>query len=621
MAKRRKRAFPGEVSAPAPKVKAKTAEAIYADEEAPGIFGFFKSLAVRETVESIVIAVVLAMMFKAFEAEAFIIPTGSMAPALQGQHKDLGCVQCGHQYQVGASHDAKVAATTCPLCRYTSPTKRANPDHKTFNGDRILVNKFVYDFEDPQRYDVIVFKNPNHAKQNYIKRLIGLPGENILIENGDIYTMEKLPDETWRKTIQAKPAKKLIHIAERFADTNYFGSDLRQVGWPRSWEQRSGEANWIADGYGESLRYKATARPEVSWLRFSNNRPDEVEWEQINDILKEKGRVKELKVKGRLVNDYVAHNDGVIGSSKVQSVGYHWVGDIGFEADLTIVSGSGNLSFDIVEGGAHFTCNVDVKTGDATLSVQAPEGSEISFADPSGKLVAAPSGKTSITSSGSYQIRFFNADDRLYFWVNDDLIEFDAVDYRRSDIPVPHYSLDDPGDAEPLGIGCQNLEVLVDRISCFRDIYYTSTDRPDYVDGLLERFHRFGEQKYRRNSQRERVRASTMANESLADPSLVYRMMRSPQQWNTEEAKALFSRKKGQTKPMFFLEQYDDRGKDQFLPMGDNSAESLDGRVWAGPRFVERDMLIGRALFVFWPHSLNEPVPFFPNFKRMNFIR
>lgn len=72
---------------------------------------------------------------------------------------------------------------------------------------------------------------------------------------------------------------------------------------------------------------------------------------------------------------------------------------------------------------------------------------------------------------------------------------------------------------------------------------------------------------------------------------------------------------------MFFLEQYDDRAKDQFLPMGDNSAQSLDGRVWNGPKFVERDMLIGRALIVFWPHSLNEPIPFFPNFKRMKFIR
>ena len=214
----------------------------------------------------------------------------------------------------------------------------------------------------------------------------------------------------------------------------------------------------------------------------------------------------------------------MVGSSDKQSVGYHWVGDIGFEADLKVVSGNGNLSFDIVEGGAHFTCNVDIKTGDATLSVRTPEGSEIDFVDPNGQSVAAPSGKTSITSSGDYQIRVFNADDRIYFWVDGDLIEFDAVDYRRSDIPVPHYSLDDPADAEPLGIGCQNLEVTIDRIACFRDVYYSSTDRPDYIDRLLERFHRFGEQKYRRNSRREGVRVSTMENESRAEPSLVYKL-------------------------------------------------------------------------------------------------
>ncbi len=620
MAKRRKRSFPGEEPR-AVKAKASTAATILADDQPPGIFGFFKSMAVRETVESIVIAVVLAMMFKAFEAEAFIIPTGSMAPSLQGQHKDLGCGQCGYHYQVGASHDAKVAATTCPLCRFTTPTKRSNPEHNTFNGDRILVNKFVYDFEDPQRYDVIVFKNPNHAKQNYIKRLIGLPGENILIENGDIYTMHKQPDETWSKKIQPKPPEKLVQTAERIADTRYFGSSLRQVGWPRSWEQRGGEPNWVGEGFGESLRYRSTARPEVSWLRFSNNRPDEVEWEQINEMLDSAGEIKEFDVKGRLVNDYVAHNDGVIGPMDKKSVGYHWVGDIGFEANLEIVSGKGNLSFEIVEGGAHFTCTVNSQTGKATLAVKTPEGSTIEFVDADGNPVAEPAGQTAITSAGRYKVRFFNADDRLYLWVDDSVVEFNAMDYRRSDIPVPHFSIEDSADAEPLGIGCQNLEVTINHIACFRDVYYTSTNQTGSLARLLERFHRFGEMKYRRNSLREQVQVSQMENESLADPSLVYQMMRSPEKWSSKAARDLFSRKKGQTTPMFYLEDYEDPGKDQFLPMGDNSAESLDGRVWSGPKFVEREMLIGRALFVFWPHSLNEPLPFFPNFKRMKFIR
>ena len=64
------------------------------------------------------------------------------------------------------------------------------------------------------------------------------------------------------------------------------------------------------------------------------------------------------------------------------------------------------------------------------------------------------------------------------------------------------------------------------------------------------------------------------------------------------------------------------RAKDEFFPMGDNSTASLDARVWPGPdRFVPRDLLIGRAIFIYWPHSQNKPIPFFPNFTKMKFIR
>jgi hypothetical protein len=48
----------------------------------------------RETVESIAMAVILALLFRGFVAEAFVIPTGSMAPTLQGRHKDVQCPKC-----------------------------------------------------------------------------------------------------------------------------------------------------------------------------------------------------------------------------------------------------------------------------------------------------------------------------------------------------------------------------------------------------------------------------------------------------------------------------------------------------------------------------------------------
>ena len=58
---------------------------------------------VRETVESVVIAVILAFLFRGFVAEAFVIPTGSMAPTLQGRHIDFRCPQCDFRFLTGAS--------------------------------------------------------------------------------------------------------------------------------------------------------------------------------------------------------------------------------------------------------------------------------------------------------------------------------------------------------------------------------------------------------------------------------------------------------------------------------------------------------------------------------------
>ncbi len=73
---------------------------------------------------------------------------------------------------------------------------------------------------------------------------------------------------------------------------------------------------------------------------------------------------------------------------------------------------------------------------------------------------------------------------------------------------------------------------------------------------------------------------------------------------------------------------------DQFLMLGDNSPQSKDSRLWTGTDeegkteyYVKRDLLTGKALFVYWPHSWNKiigtniPCPFFPNFSQMRLVR
>ncbi len=56
------------------------------------------------------------------------------------------------------------------------------------NQDVVLINKRAYTFEDPQRYDIIAFKLKDDTESYFnIKRIIGLPGEKVLIKNGHVF--------------------------------------------------------------------------------------------------------------------------------------------------------------------------------------------------------------------------------------------------------------------------------------------------------------------------------------------------------------------------------------------------------------------------------------------------
>jgi signal peptidase I len=216
---------------------------------------------IANTFEWLITAFILAFVFRAFVMEAFRIPTGSMADTLKGAHFRLRCRQCGYKYEYGfvpgeyglaedtvPSGNVPLAITRCPNCgRYPSETLclRCGPiTDNTFvtnrngirqntglggntaipstrcprcskklmaadtmpvaNGDRILVLKCIYQFLEPRRWDVIVFKNPTEPTINYIKRLIGLPGEKVQIIDGDIYIddqiarkPDKVQNELW----------------------------------------------------------------------------------------------------------------------------------------------------------------------------------------------------------------------------------------------------------------------------------------------------------------------------------------------------------------------------------------------------------------------------------------
>ena len=153
---------------------------------------------IANTFEWLITAFILAFVFRAFIMEAFRIPTGSMADTLKGAHFRLQCRQCGYKYEYGfnpgnygypedfipRSGHLRSYSSRCPSCGHYQPTGGTMP---VANGDRILVLKCLYQFIEPKRWDVIVFKNPSDPNINYIKRLVGLPGETVQIIDGDVY--------------------------------------------------------------------------------------------------------------------------------------------------------------------------------------------------------------------------------------------------------------------------------------------------------------------------------------------------------------------------------------------------------------------------------------------------
>jgi signal peptidase I len=153
---------------------------------------------IRDTVESIWVAIVLAFVLRAFIIEAFVIPTGSMAESLLGEHWLLECPACHYEYPYGAPKVAgaiprgsgegslPTPGAVCPNCGcpYDAGGGTAR---RLRGGDRVLVLKYLYYLHEPKPWDVIVFRNPQNNHENYIKRLIALPGETVEIVHGDVF--------------------------------------------------------------------------------------------------------------------------------------------------------------------------------------------------------------------------------------------------------------------------------------------------------------------------------------------------------------------------------------------------------------------------------------------------
>lgn len=177
----------------------------------------------RDNIEAMLMAIIMALVLKYFLVEAYRIPTGSMQPTLMGN------------------------------------------DHIGVY-DRILVDKFSYQFRKPERFEVAVFRYPLDRSKNFVKRIVGVGPEDFRVQYGDlwhrkddtedwqiIHRPEHVQAETWLKLAKDEPDQPLFHDA---SDRDLkFGRDftLAKSQRLRFGESRSSILDHYNDGYPDSI--------------------------------------------------------------------------------------------------------------------------------------------------------------------------------------------------------------------------------------------------------------------------------------------------------------------------------------------------------------------------------
>ncbi|HWC89566.1 MAG TPA: S26 family signal peptidase, partial [Pirellulales bacterium] len=461
--------------------------------------------AVRETIESVVIAFVLAFMFRTFEAEAFVIPTGSMAPTLSGRHLDVTCPKCGYEYRGGASlnenwqsqasdpdarqgerdmarqrlSDSEPVAVTCPQCRYVLPVEPDTPsgeENPPYNGDRILVAKFPYDFGPPKRFDVFVFKYPGNAQVNYIKRLAGLPNESLRIYHGDLYS-KPLDAPASDYQIIRKPTNKLLAMMQTVYDNDCVVDEMTAAGWPLRWQPLpAGEATggdaaggnvpggnvpadaaapaWKSADGGRSFS-ASPAADQAAWLRYQHFVATDSDWQSIL----EKRFDKQTPQRPQLITDFYSYNDvitkGEHGAPPNHTLGMNWVGDLKLDCELQLDKPEGKIVLELVKAGRRFRAKLDAATGQAELSIDGLDDFH-------------PRATTNVRGPGRYQVAFANVDAHLTLWADGKRIQFDGdTGYTplADDVPTA-------ADLAPVGIGAEGASLTVRHLNLHRDVYY-----------------------------------------------------------------------------------------------------------------------------------------------------
>lgn len=404
---------------------------------------------VVETLQSLIVAFVLAMIFRGFVTEGFVIPTGSMAPTLLGEHLAVRGEQTGREFDLGYSADYKDLRTRLDfaadamLGQDYPGTIAENTRVRPRMGDRILVLKALFPFFAPQRFDVVVFKNPtdpNGEAGNYIKRLIGLPGEALWLVDGDVFRTDDENADDWDSyEIQRKPDYIQRAVWQPVYDSDYPPSQPLRLSHP--WIEP-----WIGRGWSRNDTIYDCETAEATELEWDIHRSPYIDdWTPYNGLISPHLRPPPMLVHDvRISMTVTAETTGLIAGADLAARGHVFrfrVGD-----------------------------------GEASITI-APEDA----AEGEGMTVTSKSSRATFSAGEPVSIELWHVDQRLAIYINRKLVTENRYDWAPPerlrnaigfDADVRELAAELPTDPARISITSVGSPLTVKRLRIDRDLHY-----------------------------------------------------------------------------------------------------------------------------------------------------
>ncbi len=512
---------------------------------------------------SVIFSFALVFVFTRYVVASYVIPTGSMAPTLMGAHMRFWSEQTGFNWAVNPWEYTDFSSRTPrkvqrgPIDVEDPFTGRPIPTMQQTNvplriGDRIFVQKYLYSLFEPERWDIVVFKFPGDARENYIKRLAALPGEEVWLVDGDVFTRRPASEDAAERewSIRRKPDRAQGDLWWTLYSSEY--RPLSETIDDRPWRDR-----WIADGWTGDRREH----------RWESAGPGFIRW----------------NAAVRPIDDFLPYND--VRTQRQRPPDRYPVSDLRLRADVTPES-EGLTALWTIEARDHIFQAV---VGPSSAAIRMRPRSRPAHGGDN-QWIELERVETSFLAPGrTTGVEFWHVDQALSLWIDGERMlsaEYDWSAEERLRLAlrpetrresIDRIALSSPGMYQPpeVWMSFEGGPVTLRRVGLDRDVHY----------------------------QPSRIRLNPVRGQ--IEPGL----------GTTPDSTIVL-------------------GPDEFFVLGDNSGASGDSRAWStvdpwvGLHFdetagvVHRELLIGKAFFVFFPapHKNLGPIPV-PDFGRLRLLR